>query len=47
MTTLNRRDLIKLGAAGWIASALPGVSPADETRVKDGFLEPEPAPPST
>ncbi|MDY0168353.1 MAG: hypothetical protein RBS80_17525 [Thermoguttaceae bacterium] len=45
MMNLSRRELLKLGAAGLAASAVPGFSLADEKTPKDGFLEPPPCPP--
>jgi arylsulfatase A-like enzyme len=40
MIRLNRRDWMKLGAAGWVATAFSGLSAAEEDQRKDGFLQP-------
>jgi hypothetical protein len=40
MIRLNRRDWMKLGAAGWAATAFSGLSAAEEDQPKDGFLQP-------
>ena len=45
MIRLNRRDWMKLGAAGWAASAFSGLSTAEEDQRKDGFLQPADSPP--
>ena len=45
MSYLSRRSLLKLGAAGFAASAFPRFGAADEPVVKDGLLTPTPCPP--
>ncbi len=45
MPNLSRRTLLKVGAAGWAASALPGLARAEDDAPERGFLDPPPCPP--